>query len=59
MNPATISALVQLGTLVLSVFQQYSQGQITEDQAAQMLQQAANNLQSAIKAFETAAPPTS
>lgn len=58
MDPATLAALVQLLGLVGSTISQYTQGTITDAQAAQMFQAACDNLKQAIANFEMAGTTT-
>lgn len=56
MDPATMAALIQLITLGINTFEQYSNGTITAAQANELLSQASNNLQNAITAFNATQP---
>ena len=55
MDPATIVAAAQLADMAISTIQQYSNGQITADEAHQQLVSACANVLSAISSFNAAA----
>jgi hypothetical protein len=59
LDPATLVAALQLGTLAINTAQQYASGQITQDQAHQQLVSAAANVLSAIVAFNATKAPIS
>lgn len=57
MDPATINAFIQLVSLGISTFQQYTNGNIDAATATKMFNAASDNLSQAIDVFNKAKDP--